>query len=78
MESQFHMYNCWIKIVKIVFFFSEDTKTQWISRDIYGSGSGCSMNIMMSAYYTAYVTVSMISSNGETPMLRRMFSFKDM
>nr|XP_022295663.1 uncharacterized protein LOC111105594 [Crassostrea virginica] len=57
---------------------TEDTKTKWISRDIYGSGSGCSMNIMMSAYYTAYVTVSMISSNGETPMLRRMFSFKDM
>ncbi|XP_061176438.1 uncharacterized protein LOC133185319 [Saccostrea echinata] len=57
---------------------TEEERTHWRSRDIYGSGTNCSLNILMTAYSATYVTVSLNSSRGSTPLMRKKFDSEKM
>ncbi|XP_062588332.1 uncharacterized protein LOC134250009 [Saccostrea cucullata] len=56
----------------------EEQRTHWRSRNIYGTGTNCSLNILMTAYATTYVTVSINSSKGSTPLMRKHFNSEKM
>jgi hypothetical protein len=57
---------------KLLFLsFAEENRTHWWSRDIYGSGSSCSLNFLMAAYEIFYITVSINSSKGTTALMRQ-------
>lgn len=56
----------------------EDIRTYWSSRDIYGSGSSCSLNLYMTAHSATYLRVSINSSKGTSSLLREKFEEENM